>query len=392
MITYPQYKVAAAHVAPVFLDMEATVEKTCSLIEESARNGAELIAFPETYIPAFPVWCSLRAPIYNHDLFRQLAANSMLVPGPELARICSASRKCGVFVSLGLTEGTKASVGCLWNTNVLIGDDGSILNHHRKLVPTFYEKLIWGNGDGAGLRVNETRIGRIGMLICGENSNPLARFTLIAQGEQVHISTYPPVWPTRDPKEGGNYHVANAIRIRAGAHAFEGKCFNIACAGFMDKPMRDALAALDKEAGRILDDTPRGVSMVVGPTGDPVSDIMSDTEGILYADIDLSACVEPKQFHDIVGYYNRFDVFKLTVNRSANRPITFEMESAVIGEETTAEIDSEPEQLSSDLTNGPFKAFRTGSGPRPGINSIGFSGRTFEAEEKHPNKKQEDKS
>lgn len=349
MITYPQYKIAAAHVAPVFLDLEATVEKTCSVIEESARNGAELIAFPETYIPAFPVWCGLRSPIYNHDLFRRLAANSMLVPGPELARICSTVRKCGVFVMLGLNEGTKASVGCIWNTNVLIGDDGSILNHHRKLVPTFYEKLVWANGDGAGLRVNETRIGRIGTLICGENANPLSRFTLMAQGEQVHVSNYPPVWPTRDPKEGGNYDLANAIRIRAGAHAFEAKCFNIACASFMDKPMRDALAALDKEAGRILDNTPRGVSMVIGPTGETVSDIMSDTEGILYANIDLSACVEPKQLHDVVGYYNRFDIFKLTVDRSANRPITFEIEGAAIGEEPTADLASEDETLSNSL-------------------------------------------
>ena len=338
MITYPNYRVAAAHVAPVFLDLEATVEKTCSIIEEAARNGAQLIAFPETYIPAFPVWCSLRSPIYNHDLFRRLVANSMLVPGPELLHICKTVRKCDIFVVLGLNEGTKASVGCIWNTNVLIGDDGSILNHHRKLVPTFYEKLIWANGDGAGLRVCETRLGRIGTLICGENTNPLARFALMAQGEQVHVSNYPPVWPTRDPKEGGNYDIANAIRIRAGAHAFEAKCFNIACASFMDKAMRDALAGSDKEAGRILDQTPGGASMIIGPTGEPVSDIMSDKEGILYADIDLSACVEPKQIHDVVGYYNRFDIFKLTVDRSANRPIAFEMESSLQATEPTPDV------------------------------------------------------
>ena len=349
MITYPQYKVAAAHVAPVFLNLEATVEKTCSVIEEAARNGAELIAFPETYIPAYPVWCSLRSPIYNHDMFRQLAANSMLVPGPELAHIRSTVRKCGVFVMLGLNEGTKASVGCIWNTNVFIGDDGSILNHHRKLVPTSYEKLVWANGDGAGLRVNETRLGRIGTLICGENANPLARFTLIAQGEQVHVSNYPAVHPTRDPKDGGNYDLANSIRIRAGAHAFEGKCFNIVSSSFMDKHMRDTLAALDKEAGRILDNSPKGVSMVVGPTGEQIGDSMSDTEGILYANIDLSACVAPKQLHDVSGYYNRFDIFKLTVNRSANRPVTFEMDSAPIGEGPTADIASEEEPLSSSL-------------------------------------------
>ncbi len=357
MITYPSYKIAAAHVAPVFLDMDATVVKACSVIEEAARNGAQLIAFPETYIPAFPVWCSLRSPIYNHDLFRRLAANSMLVPGTELEQICSTARRCGIFVSMGLNEGTNASVGCIWNTNVLIGDDGSILNHHRKLVPTWYEKLIWANGDGAGLRVSETRLGRIGMLICGENTNPLARFTLMAQGEQVHISSYPPLWPTRHPKDGGNYDVPNAIRIRAGCHAFEAKCFNIACSSFMDKPMRHELAKLDKEAAEILDNSPRGISMIVGPTGEPIGDIMCEEEGILYADIDLSACVEPKQIHDVVGYYNRFDIFKLTVDRSANRPITFEMSGGThmtepagepaVGEEEVLPTPSQPIDESS---------------------------------------------
>ncbi len=324
MHSYPAYKVAAAHVAPVFLDLAASVGKACAVIEEAARHGAQLIAFPETYIPAFPVWCSVRAPIYNHEFFRKLAANTVLVPGAELTRIGATARKCGVFVSLGFNEGTKASVGCIWNSNVLIGDDGKILNHHRKLVPTFFEKLVWANGDGAGLRVSETRLGRIGMLICGENTNPLARYTLMAQGEQVHISTYPPVWPTKDPKGGGNYNLSNAIRIRAGAHSFEAKAFNIVVSAFMDEAMRDALAEGDSEVARILEASPRGVSMVIGPTGETIGNVLSDSEGILYADIDLAQCVEPKQFHDVVGYYNRFDIFKLTVNRTANRPIAFE--------------------------------------------------------------------
>lgn len=328
MLDYPRYRVAAAHVAPVFLDVDGTIAKTCSLIEEAASNGAQLIAFPETYVPAFPVWSALRSPIYNHDFFRRLAANSIRVPGPELSRVCALARDRGVFVSLGLNEGTRASVGCIWNANVLIGEDGSILNHHRKLVPTFYEKLTWANGDGAGLRVSETRLGRIGMLICGENTNPLARFTLMAQGEQVHVSTYPPIWPSHDPEEGGNYDLASAIRIRAAAHAFEAKCFNLVASGFMDAPMREALADLGEDAGRILDTSPRAVSMMVGPDGERVGDVMCESEGILYVDLDLSACVAPKQIHDVVGYYNRFDIFKLTVDRSANRPVTFQVEGA----------------------------------------------------------------
>src|SRR5204863_147527 len=164
---------------------------------------------------------------------------------------------------------TADSVGCLWTSNVLIGEDGAILNHHRKLVPTFWEKLTWANGDGAGLRVCDTRLGRLGVLICGENTNPLARFTLMAQGEQVHVSTYPPVWPTRDPRGGGNYDLAAAIRIRAGGHAFEAKAFNIVASGFMDAAMREELATLGPEAARVLDESPRAVSMVIGPTGEP---------------------------------------------------------------------------------------------------------------------------
>jgi len=245
------------------------------------------------------------------------------LPGAELDRIAATARRAGVFVSLGFNEGTEQSVGCLWNANVLIGDDGAVLNHHRKLVPTFWEKLTWANGDGAGLRVNETRLGRIGVLICGENTNPLARFALMAEGEQVHVSTYPPVWPTRDPRGGGNYDLAAAIRIRAGAHSFEAKVFTIVVSGFMDAAMRDELGAIAPDAARILADTPRGVSMVIGPTGEPVSASKSDDEGLLYADIDTADAVEPKQFHDVVGSYKRFDVFGLTVNRTRLRPARF---------------------------------------------------------------------
>src|SRR6516164_3866948 len=188
MIQYPAYKVAVAHVAPVFLDTDRSVEKACSVIEETAAQGARLIAFPEAFVPGFPVWAALEAPIRTHELFKNLAASAVEIEGPELALIRQTARRKEIFVSIGFTEGTRTSVGCLWNSNVLIGADGRVLNHHRKLVPTFYEKLIWANGDGRGLRVCDTELGRIGMLICGENTNPLARFALMAEGEQVHIS------------------------------------------------------------------------------------------------------------------------------------------------------------------------------------------------------------
>jgi len=335
MTTSQTVKVAAAHAAPVFLDRDKSIDKACSLIAEAAKAGAQLIAFPETFIPAFPVWLSLRAPIHNHDLFRELAANTMRCDGPEMAKIAKAARAASIFVSLGFNEGVGSSVGTIFNSNVLIDDKGVVLNHHRKLVPTFYEKLVWSPGDGAGLNVSDTRIGKIGMLICGENTNPLARYTMIAQGEQIHIANYPPVWPTHDPKQGGGYSLEQGIRIRGGAHAFEGKLFNIVVSAFLDKPTFDRLAALDKEAGRILEGSPRGVSAVFGPSGMAVTEIVQDQETILYADIDLNACVEPKQMHDISGGYNRFDIFQLNVNRSALRPITFTPINAISHENAT---------------------------------------------------------
>ena len=324
MIHYPAYKVAVAHVAPVFLDTDRSVEKARSVIEEAAGHGARLIAFPEAFVPGFPVWAALEAPIRTHELFKRLAASAVAIDGPELARIRQTAQLNGICISIGFTEGTKTSVGCLWNSNVLISAEGTVLNHHRKLVPTFYEKLIWANGDGSGLRISDTELGRIGMLICGENTNPLARFALMAEGEQVHISSYPPVWPTRPPEKPGNYDLAQAIRIRAGAHAFEAKVFNLVASSCVDPTLRDAIeSGLGKEPLRILEQSPRGISVVIDPTGTPLGDALSEDEGILYADIDLAQSVEPKQFHDLVGSYNRFDIFALTVNRSLRRPAAF---------------------------------------------------------------------
>jgi aliphatic nitrilase len=307
----------------VFLDTARTVDKACDLIAEAARNGAALVALPESFIPGFPVWAALQAPIRNHDFFKALAGQAVRIDGPEVARLSTAARRHGVTVSIGITEGTNASVGCIWNSNLLIGEDGTIRNHHRKLVPTFYEKLIWANGDARGLHVVETAVGRIGMLICGENTNPLARYALMAQGEQVHVSSYPPIWPTRPVDQAGGYNLRRAIEIRAGAHAFEAKVFNIVAAGCVDASMRDALAGLRPEDLETLDATPRGVSLVIDPTGEVISEVLEETEGIVYAEVDIGRCVEPKQFHDVVGYYNRFDIFRLSVDRSPREPAVF---------------------------------------------------------------------
>ena len=333
-VQYPRFKAAACHASSVFLDADKTAEKACDLIAEAAANGASLVVFPESFLPGFPVWAALQAPIYNHGFFRALVAEAQKLSDGAIRTIRMAARRHGVHVSLGFTEGTDASVGCIWNSNVLIGPDGAILNHHRKLVPTFYEKLVWANGDARGLRVTSTEIGRVGMLICGENTNPLARYALMAQGEQVHISSYPPIWPTRPPEEAGAYDLKRAIEIRAGAHAFEAKVFNIVASGFVDAAMREAMgsmgqASLGKASLEVMDNSPRGISMVLDPTSQVVGEVLGEHEGILYAEIDTARCVEPKQFHDVVGYYNRFDVFHLEVDRSAREPAYFSEGAAI---------------------------------------------------------------
>jgi len=341
-LTYPRFKAAACHIASVFLDSAATVEKGISFIREAAGNGASLVAFPESFIPGFPVWAALRPPIENHDFFRALAMQSVRRDGEEVARLCAAAREYGVHVSVGISEGTDASVGCLWNSNLLIGPDGTILNHHRKLVPTFYEKLIWANGDARGLRVVPTDVGRVGMLICGENTNPLSRYALMAEGEQVHVSTYPPIWPTRPPTDNGAYDLRRAIEIRAGAHAFEAKVFNIVSSAFADERLIDAVAKGDSRIREIIERSPKSVSMILDPTGTVMGPVLSGEEGIVYCDIDTSLSVEPKQFHDVVGYYNRFDIFELKVDRSAREPARY-LETAVQAASTEGD-ETRPER------------------------------------------------
>lgn len=324
MRRYPKYKVAAAHVAPVLGDIGQTVDKVCHVIRDASSRGVKLLAFSEAFIPGYPTWCRVTAPINSHGLFSYLAANAIYVDGPEMDQIRSTAAQHDIFVSIGFSEATSASVGCIWNSNIFISNTGTVLNHHRKLVPTFAEKLVWANGDGAGLRVSDTELGKIGMLICGENTNPLARYCLMAQGEQVHISSYPAVVADRTASGEPGYDLEEAIRIRAAAHSFEAKAFNIVASTPYDDTAKAFLAQyLDDTTMQMLADAPKAVSMVLDPSGKVISDTLCETEGLCVADIDVSKCVEPKRVHDVVGYYNRFDVFDLRVNRTRQVPISF---------------------------------------------------------------------
>jgi nitrilase len=191
-----------------------------------------------------------------------------------------------------------------------------LLGKHRKLVPTWAEKLTWTGGDGSSLRVYDTEIGPLGALACGENINTLARFALLGQGELVHVASYISL-PVAPP----DYDMAEAIKLRAIAHSFEGKIFTIVSCSTVSDEIIAAMEGVVPDARVRLERKSSAFSGVIGPEGRVVGEPLIDDEGIVYADIDLNRCIQPKQMHDIVGHYNRFDVFDLKINRRPLAPL-----------------------------------------------------------------------
>jgi predicted amidohydrolase len=317
-----RFKVAAVQTAPKFLDTEGTVNKAVAFIVEAARNGASLVAFPEAFIPAYPYWAWIESPLESHRYFKALYKAAITVPGPWTDILCKAARDNNAVVVIGTNEVDTVLTGTIFNTNLIIDNHGNLLGRHRKLVPTNAEKLVWGNGDGSGLVVHNTEIGRVGTLLCGENTNTLARFALLAQGEQIHIANFP-AFPFTDW-----YEESEAIRIRCQAHAFEGKIFVIASTSLMDADSLDMLCKTP-EKRRLLEGKNFALSAVFGPDGRVIGGPLIDEEGIVYAEIDLDDLIEPKLMHDITGHYNQFGVLSLNLNRAAQRPVIVNGDSLI---------------------------------------------------------------
>lgn len=317
------FKAAAIQAAPAFLDAQRTAGKAAALIREAAAAGARLIAFPEVFIPGYPYWNWITDPVTGSAWFEKLVRAAVLVPGPEIAVVCNAARETGTYVVVGVNERSPISLGVLYNTLVFIGPDGRIIGKHRKLVPTWAEKLTWTGGDGSSLRVYDTELGRLGGLACGENTNTLARFALLAQGELIHVASYISL-PVAPP----DYNMAEAIRLRAAAHSFEGKLFTIVSCSTVSEEIIAAMSAIRADARTVLTRSSSAFSGVIGPDGRVVGEPLIDAEGIVYADIDLNRCIQPKQMHDIVGHYNRFDIFNLQVDRRPQQPIQWREQGA----------------------------------------------------------------
>jgi aliphatic nitrilase len=313
--TFPRLKGAVVQAAPVFLDREATVSKACRFIEEAADLGAQVIVFPECYIPAFPHWFSIYPA--EHALvmrfYRELFKNAVVVPGPVTDRIGQAAKKARAYVVMGINEKEDNSYGTLYNASLYFSPDGDLMGKHRKLVPTIYERMVHTGGDGSTLDVYDTAYGGLSSLICGENTNPLAKFTLLAKGEVIHAALWPALPMSHQTP------VVKGIDIRMKSYAYEGRVFVLSSTGVFTEEMKDAME-LDQEARKqfVGDGAHSGI---LTPMGDYLVGPNVKGETVLCADIDMEEVVAGRYMHDITGHYNRFDVFTLNVNRSTHHPL-----------------------------------------------------------------------
>ncbi len=314
---FKKFKAAAVQSSPVFLDVDKTIDKAIAFMAEAAQNGAQLIAFPEVFVAGYPYWNWIMTPVQGSAWYEKLYKASVAVPSEPINRLLEAAKTHKIHVVIGINE-RGSSYGEIYNTNLIIDDAGNLVGKHRKLVPTWAEKLTWTSGDGSSLKVYDTAIGPIGTLACGENTNTLARFTLLAQGELIHIANYISL-PVAPP----DYNMAEAIKIRAAAHAFEGKLFTIVSCSTISREIMEAMKADVPDAEALLTRKNSAFSGFIGPNGAVIGEPLIDDEGIVYADIDLAKCIQPKQMHDILGHYNRFDIFDLRVNTAPTRKITF---------------------------------------------------------------------
>jgi len=316
-MTFNKFKAAAVQTSPVFLDAEKTIDKAITFIKEASENDAQLIAFPEVFVSGYPYWNWIMTPVQGSKWYEKLYKSAITADGLEVKRICDAAKDYNIHIIIGINE-KGTSFGEIYNTNLIIDNNGNLIGKHRKLVPTWAEKLTWTSGDGSSLKVYKTEIGPIGTLACGENTNTLARFALLAQGELIHIANYISL-PVAPP----DYDMAEAIKIRAAAHSFEGKLFTIVSCSTISQEIKDALREDVPNVDELLTRNSSAFSGFIGPNGVAIGTPLIDDDGIVYADIDIEKCIQPKQMHDILGHYNRFDIFDLRVNTAPTRNITF---------------------------------------------------------------------
>jgi nitrilase len=305
-------KVACVQVEPVVLDREATLDKLETVAAQAAREGAELVVFPETFVPVYPSssWAKALAgweAAGAKETFARLAQESVAVGSPAEKRIGAAAQELGIWIVTGVNEVEPERPGTIYNSLLYHSPTGELALHHRKLVPTNHERLVWGQGDGRGLTAVETGFGRLGGLICWENYMPLARVALYESGVELYVAS---------TADDGDAWQQTLVHI-----ACESRAYVVAPAHFQRAstyPDDFPLAAEIEGAGTIG----RGGSAILAPDGSYLAGPLYDEEGILYAELDPARLLAERQRFDPVGHYSRPDVLQLTVRADGARTST----------------------------------------------------------------------
>ncbi len=298
-------KVAAVQIAPDLATPGGTLVKVLAAIAEAAGKGAELVVFPETFIPWYPYFSFVHSPVLTGAEHLRLYDNAVVVPGPVTEAVAAAAKRHAIVVALGVNERDH---GSLYNAQLIFDADGTLLLRRRKVTPTYHERMIWGQGDGSGLAVVPTAVGRVGALACWEHYNPLARYALMAQHEEIHVAQFPgsmvgPIF-------------AEQIEVTIRHHALESGCFVVNATGWLSEAQ---IAAICPEEN--LRKALRGGCMtaVISPEGAHVVPPLTEGEGILIAELDLRLILKRKRMMDVVGHYARPDLLQLHLD---NRPTT----------------------------------------------------------------------
>jgi predicted amidohydrolase len=284
------------------------------LIGDASAAGAGLVVFPETWLPGYPAWLDVcrDVALWDHEpvkrVFRRMAEESVVVPGPATDALSAAAREAGIVVVIGVTERIDSgpSHGTLYNAALTFDADGRLLNHHRKLMPTYTERMVWGLGDADGLTAVDTNVGRVGALVCWEHWMPLARQAMHDSGEDIHVA----LWPTAH----------EMLQVASRHYAFEGRCFVLAAGSLM---RASALPTeLEPHAGKVRssgDWVLRGGSAIVGPDGRYIVEPCFDRPQLIVSDIDLGRVREERMTLDVSGHYHRPELLRLEIDRSTRR-------------------------------------------------------------------------